>query len=67
MGLLLLIGCATDKVINENPAICAALTTPLDTHIDTLVENGEGITKLGADEVLVTADILATAFDAGCE
>lgn len=68
MGLLLLTACATDSLpINENPAVCTSLEKPLNTHVDSLVDNGENILGVGADEVLVTGNILASAYDAACE
>lgn len=72
MGLLLLTACAKDievqtKVIDRTGAICKVLKSPINKHMNAIIDNGENILKVKADEVIVTATEVSDAYDESCK
>lgn len=70
MGLLLLSSCDLANsilpVANVSTA-CTTLKLPLNTHLNSVVGQGDAILSIDGDEVLVTAAELSAAFDGLCK
>ena len=72
MATLPLISCAKSteiqtKVIDKTGAVCSSLKRPIDRHMNAIIDNGEGILSVKADEVIVTATEVSDAYDASCK
>ena len=73
MGLSLLSGCAKDietqaevRVIDRTGVVCSVLKGPINKHMNSIIDHGEGIIGIGADEVIVTGTEVSDAYDKSC-
>ena len=74
MGLSLLTGCgvATEakvetRYITKPSAVCNVLKQPINKHMNAVIDNGEGLLKIKADEVVVTATEVSDAYEGACK
>lgn len=54
------------KVFVDTNATCEILQEPLDSHMNSVIDNGEKMISAGADEVLVTAVDLTDTYKETC-
>ena len=68
MGLLLLSACvpATEKDKINDLAVCGVLSIPISNHMNAIIDNGEKMIGVGADEVIVTGDELSVVYETAC-
>lgn len=69
MAIFLLSACGPDTEVKSNPikAYCSVIREPLENHMDSLIDFGEVIIVVGADEVLVTGSELSDVFETACK
>ena len=70
MSLLTACGNATKEVqikyIEQVSPVCSVLKRPINRHMNTIIDNGEKILGVGADEVIVTGTELSDVYVASC-
>lgn len=54
------------KFVDRTGVICEVIEKPLDSHMRTVVKNGNVILNIGADEVIVTATELSDTYETAC-
>ena len=55
------------RVIDRTGVVCSVLKGPINKHMNTIIDNGEGILEAGAGEVIVTATEVSDVYDKGCK
>lgn len=67
MGLLLLSACAkpTEELARIDP-VCSVLAAPLEGHMNSIIDFGTDLIKIGADEILVTATEVSDVYQTAC-
>lgn len=68
MVLLPLNACGkpTTETVLSNSAVCQAIRNPIDNHMNAIIDSGDKILSVGADEVIVTASELSDSYQATC-
>lgn len=65
---LLLNACGkpTTEAVLSNSAVCQAIRSPIDNHMNAIIDEGDKILSVSADEVVVTASELSDSYQATC-
>lgn len=54
------------RVIDRTGVVCSVLKGPINKHMNSIIDHGEGIIGIGADEVIVTGTEVSDAYDKSC-
>lgn len=54
------------RVIDRTGVVCNVLKGPIDKHMNAIIDNGDGLIGIGADEVIVTGSEVSDAYDKSC-
>ena len=54
------------RTIDRTGVVCSVLKGHINKHMRSIIDNGEGIIGIGADEVIVTGTEVSDDYDKSC-